>query len=93
MDKVIIVWKTPSCVKCPRLMKQLDDHGVPYRVEDLSTEENADELKRFRDELGIKEVPIVEYGDHIYPGYFYGQIMDLIKQWKDEHVNTDADRD
>jgi glutaredoxin len=93
MDKVIIIWKTPTCVKCPRLMAQLDEHGVPYQVEDLTDPKNEKEFDRFRNDLGIKEVPIVEYGGSLIIGYFYGQIMDLIKQYKVEHhAPTDADR-
>ena len=84
VDKEIVIFKTPTCVKCPRLMAQLDAHNVPYRVVDLS--ENEVEMHRISVELGIKEVPVTEYGDLRLKGYFYGEVMDLIKRYKTEHA-------
>lgn len=88
--KTIIIWKTPTCTRCPQVMRMLTEHEVPFEVQDLTTEENAKELDRFRNDLGIREAPIIEYGGTLKIGGFYGDTMDLIKQWKTDNATHAA---
>jgi len=84
--KTIIIWKTPTCTRCPQVMRLLDSEDVPYETRDLSSDENKDSLHHFKEILGIREVPIIEYGDRLFIGGFYGETMELIKQWKTDNA-------
>lgn len=90
MDDRIIIWKTPTCTRCPGVIRQLQQHelkeGEDFRVEDLTTPENAENLRYFTEDLSIKQVPIVEYKNHLAIGGMYGEVMGFIKQYKTEHA-------
>lgn len=52
----ITVYGKPSCVQCNATYKRLDKHGLPYRVVDVSVDEQAREYVMA---LGYLGAPVV----------------------------------
>lgn len=77
-----ILWTTPNCMGCKMSKRKLAELAINFVVKDLSDEENADTLDRFK-EMGLISAPILQTKD----GYISGFQPDLYKKLKDQDNN------
>ena len=62
----IVVYTKPACVQCNATYKALDKVGVPYRVVDISEDEEA---RDYVMGLGYLQAPVVVAGDAHWSGF------------------------
>lgn len=75
----IPVYTTPGCVQCNLTKKWLDDHGLQYRIYDVSEDSIA--LQKIK-QMGYKAAPVVIVPfDWPIPGeHWYGFRPDKLAQ-------------
>ena len=86
MDKTVIVWSKPDCVECEKLKKHLKREQIPFIERNLMAPAHEPQLTNFIMNHNVKAAPVLEYGDEIIPGYFYGQVQQFVERYKSEHV-------
>ena len=74
---MITVYTKPSCVQCDMTKKFLDDAGLEYSVEDITSEANAAQLAYFLVE-GYMAAPIVVTDKKTWSGYQIQNLKELI---------------
>jgi glutaredoxin-like protein NrdH len=65
---MITVYTKPACVQCDMTKKFLDNAGLEYSVEDITSEANAAQLAYFLSE-GLMAAPIVVTDKKTWSGY------------------------
>lgn len=77
---VVTVYTQPECLPCKRVVKKLEEAGVPIDVVDISKDMLAkDYVTRV---LRAKSVPVVEApGFEVIVGYQPDKLKDLIIEW------------
>ena len=78
--EVVTVYTQPECLPCKRVVKKLEEAGVPIDVVDISKDMLAkDYVTRV---LGAKSVPVVEApGFEVIYGYQPDKLTDIIIEW------------
>lgn len=65
-EVTIVVYTQPNCMQCKMTYRELDNHGLPYKVVDLS--EDPDALQMVKG-LGYRTAPVVKVGDDHWGGF------------------------
>lgn len=78
---VVTVWTKQRCVMCTAVKRRLTEAGVEFVEEDLTAEENADDLAHFKG-IGYASAPITEYGDIVFPGYNPAEVDRVIAAYR-----------
>lgn len=61
------------CVQCDWTINILEREGIPYRTEDITTDENMERVKQ----LGYLSAPVVIVGDDHWSGFQPARIKEL----------------
>jgi glutaredoxin-like protein NrdH len=61
MDTEVIVYSVTGCIQCQLTCRSLTEHGIRYRIVDLT--ENAHALAYVTEELGYAQAPVVVVTD------------------------------
>lgn len=59
MTTVTVYSTGPRCQRCRLTYLRLESVGIPYRIVDLTRDENADAREFVTEELGYTEAPVV----------------------------------
>ena len=51
----VILYGRKTCGLCTRMMKNLDNDGIPYTFKNIDDRNNQSEIKDIREKAGIKE--------------------------------------
>lgn len=74
---MITVYTKPACVQCDMTKKFLDNAGLEYSVEDITSEANAAQLAYFMAE-GFMAAPIVVTDKKTWSGYQVENLKELV---------------
>jgi glutaredoxin-like protein NrdH len=74
---MITVYTKPACVQCDMTKKFLDNAGLEYSVEDITSEANAAQLAYFLVE-GYMAAPIVVTDKKTWSGYQLENLKELV---------------
>lgn len=74
---MITVYTKPACVQCDMTRKFLDNAGLEYSVEDITSPENRAQLEYFLVE-GYLAAPIVVTDRKTWSGYQIDNLKELI---------------
>lgn len=72
---MLTVYSKPGCTQCVSLKTALDKRGIAYREIDVSVDPEA--LRHVTDELGYRQMPVVETADDHWCGYRMDKMLTL----------------
>jgi len=79
MDKrEVIVYSTPTCIYCDKVMELLDSKNLKYKIVDIS--ESDETLQKFLEITGQMSVPVLEVDGKFIVGYKEKEIKKLIEE-------------
>lgn len=73
------VYVTSSCGYCKKMLRFLNEKGIPYTSHDINRDSNA---ARTFAELGGRGVPVVRIGTHVVHGYNPDAVMSYLNGGK-----------
>ena len=56
----LTLWKKPVCPQCTGASRWMDHHGLVYQEQELTAEENFEQLKQFKS-AGFAQAPIIQF--------------------------------
>ena len=76
----VVVYSAPACPWCGEAKKFLEEHNVPYRTVDVSTDEaGLEEMKRISGQTGV---PVIRFGDTVVVGFARRRLQQLVADWQ-----------
>ena len=74
----VVVYSTPTCIYCDKVMELLDSQNIKYKIVDIS--ESEETLQKFLEITGQMSVPVLEVNGKFIIGYKEKEIKKLIEE-------------
>jgi len=74
----VVVYSTPTCIYCDKVMELLDSQNIKYKIVDIS--ESEETLQKFLEITGQMSVPVLEVDGKFIIGYKEKEIKKLIEE-------------
>jgi glutaredoxin len=71
----VIVYSTPLCAPCERLKRHLREKGVPFKLVDVLTDEEAG---AFLESRGIRTMPVLSVDGELVVGFDPARVDELL---------------
>jgi len=74
----VIVYSTPTCPWCAKAKQFLDNHNVPYRNVDVTSDQaGLEEMQRISGQMGV---PVIKADDTVVVGFDQEKLQELVKK-------------
>ena len=70
----ITVHTKENCKDCEKVKSILSKKGIPFSIEELTPETAA-----MFSEKGVRQAPVVEYGDEVWGGFNIRKMAELVR--------------
>ena len=72
----VTVYSTPTCPWCTKAKQFLDNHNIPYRNVDVTSDQaELEEMQRLSGQMGV---PVIRFGDEVVVGFDLSKLQELI---------------
>jgi len=72
----VTVYSTPTCPWCAKAKQFLDNHNIPYRNVDVTSDQaELEEMQRLSGQMGV---PVIRFGDEVVVGFDLSKLQELI---------------
>jgi len=72
----VTVYSTPTCPWCAKAKQFLDNHNIPYRNVDVTSDQaELEEMQRLSGQMGV---PVIRFGDEVVVGFDLSKLQELV---------------
>ena len=72
----VTVYSTPTCPWCAKAKQFLDEHTIPYRNVDVTSDQaGLEEMQRLSGQMGV---PVIRLGDEVVVGFDLPRLQELV---------------
>ncbi len=71
----VIVYSTPTCPWCAKAKQFLDNHNIPHRDVDVTSDQAAlEEMRKISGQMGV---PVIQAGEMVVVGFDMAKLQEL----------------